>query len=95
MLLKGKTKIFLALLISCVFFFQGCMTIIRGSSQGIPVTSAPMGAKIIVDGEEIGNTPLNLRLKRKRSYVIRIEKQGYNPVEIGNSGKQRGLDDAL
>jgi hypothetical protein len=59
-----------------------CATIIRGTSQEIPVTSNPIGAKIILDGDEMGITPLNLRFKRKRNHVIQIEKQGFNPFMI-------------
>ena len=80
---KGKTQIILALFVSSVFLFQSCATIIRGTSQKIPVTSNPIGAKIIVDGLEIGYAPLELNLKRKKKVqIIRIEKQGYNPLEI-------------
>ena len=80
---QRKTQIILALIVSSVFFFQSCATIIRGTSQEIPVTSNPQGAKIIVDGEEIGYAPLILKLKRKKkSQVIRTEKPGYNPLEI-------------
>lgn len=72
----------MALFASSVFLFQSCATIGRGTSQKIPVTSNPSGAKIIVDGEEIGHAPLNLKLKRKKSHVIQVEKPGYNPIEI-------------
>ena len=83
MITQRKTQIILALIVSSVFFFQSCATIIRGTSQEIPVTSNPQGAKIIVDGEEIGYAPLILKLKRKKkSHIIRVEKQGYNPLEI-------------
>ena len=88
MIIKRKTQIILALLVTTVFLFQNCATFSRGTFQKIPVTSNPLGAKIIVDGEEMGYTPLNLKLKknlklkRKKSHVIRIEKQGYNPLEI-------------
>jgi len=67
------------------------MTIFRGASQKIPVTSNPIGAKIIVDGEEMGNAPLNLKLKRKKTHIIRIEKQGYNSLEIGITKKTSAL----
>ena len=87
MTIQRKTKSILALIVSSVFFFQNCATIIRGTSQKIPVTSNPTGAKIIVDGEEMGYAPLNLKLKRKKSHVIRIEKQGYNPLEIRTTRK--------
>ena len=82
MIIKRKTQIILALLVITVFLFQNCTTLIRGTSQKIPVTSSPSGAKITVDGEEVGYAPLNLKLKRKKSHTIRIEKQGYNPLEI-------------
>ena len=83
MIIKRKAQIILALMVTSVFFFQNCATIISGTSQKIPVTSNPSGAKIIVDGEEMGYAPLELKLKRKKkSHVIRIEKQGYNPLEI-------------
>ena len=82
MITKGNKQIFLAFFVSSVFLFQNCTTISRGTSQEIPVTSNPVGAKIIVDGKELGYTPLNLKLKRKKGHIIRIEKQGYNPLEI-------------
>ncbi|NIO49571.1 MAG: PEGA domain-containing protein [Candidatus Aminicenantes bacterium] len=51
----------MALMVTSVFLFQNCATIISGTSQKIPVTSNPSGAKIIVDGIEVGNAPLNLK----------------------------------
>lgn len=85
---RRKTQIIFALLVSNVFLFQSCATIIRGTSQKIPVTSNPIGAKIIVDGEEIGYAPLELKLKRKKKIqIIRIEKQGYNPLDVIITGK--------
>lgn len=83
MIIKRKTQIILALLVTCVFLFQGCASIISGTSQKIPVTSNPSGIKITVDGEETGQAPLVLKLKRKKKiHVNRIEKPGYNPFEI-------------
>ena len=63
---------------------------ISGASQKIPITSNPSGAKIIVDGKEMGYAPLNLKLKRKKSHIIRVEKQGYNPLEIRIKRKTSG-----
>jgi len=80
--MKSRTKPILALMVAGALLFQSCMTIFHGTSQKIPMTSHPLGAKIIVDGEEMGSTPLILNLKRKRSHDIWIEKEGYNPFEI-------------
>lgn len=55
MIVKSKTKFISVLMVISIFFFQNCATIIRGTSQNIPVTSIPIGAKIIVDGEAFRN----------------------------------------
>jgi hypothetical protein len=82
MIIQRKTQIFLALFVSSIFLLQNCATIFRGTRQKIPITSNPQGAKIIVDGEEMGYAPLNLKLKRKKNHIMRIEKEGFNPLEI-------------
>jgi hypothetical protein len=82
MIIKRKTQIILALIVSSVFLFQNCATISRGTYLKIPVTSNPLGAKIIVNGVERGYSPLELKLNRKKNHIIRLEKQGYNPLEI-------------
>jgi hypothetical protein len=51
-------------------------------TQDIPVTSNPVGARIIVDGEDAGQAPLILSLKKNGSHRIRIEKEGFNPTEL-------------
>jgi len=91
MIYQRKTQIILALFISIIFLFQSCATIIRGTSQKIPVTSNPIGAKIIVDGIEIGNTPIELKLKKNKGHLIRIEKEGYNAFEVIITRKSSSL----
>ena len=82
MIIKGKTSPILIMIVMTIFFSQYCATYMKRTFQKIPVTSNPIGAKIIVDGEEAGYTPLTLELKRKKDYVIRIEKPDYNSLEI-------------
>ena len=84
-MINKKTRYFLALFVLSGFLFQSCATIGRGTYQKIPVTSNPSGAKVIVEEEEMGYTPLNLTLKRKKGHIIRIERQGYNPVVINTT----------
>jgi hypothetical protein len=69
-------------IVLAAILLQGCATLVRGTSQKVPVTSAPAGARVLVDGKDAGLTPLLLKLKRKRPVVIRIEKEGYDPHEI-------------
>ena len=74
---------FLSMALASALLCPNCATIITRSKQTIPVTSTPVGAKVIVNGVEQGVTPLEIRLVRKqRGQVIRIESPGYNPFEI-------------
>lgn len=82
MTFKRNVKVFMVLMIASVFLFQSCATILRGTSQKIPVTSNPLGAKIIVDGKEVGSTPMNLKLRRKKIHNIQIEKEGYDSFTV-------------
>lgn len=76
-------------LIIIIVFQSGCL----GSStrlQKIPVTSNPVQARISVDGQEIGYTPLTLNLTRDRNHIIKIEKDGYEPALIRLQPGTRG-----
>ena len=72
----------LAVLVAAVFFCQNCATLITRRSKEIPVTSSPAGARITVDGESAGQTPVVLKLKKSKGHIIRVEAPGYNPLEI-------------
>lgn len=61
---------------------QGCVTMLGKKTQGITFTSRPAGASVLVDGRAEGLTPLGLKLARKTVHTIRVEKEGYRPVEI-------------
>ncbi|MBK8003916.1 MAG: PEGA domain-containing protein [Gemmatimonadetes bacterium] len=67
-----------------------CATIMQSASQEISVSSTPTGAKVLVDGTDMGKTPYVASLKRKDKHVIRIELAGYQPFEMplgrGTSG---------
>jgi hypothetical protein len=82
MIINKKSQIILAISIMCAFLCQNCATVIFGTNKKIPVTSNPLGAKVIVDGKEMGFTPLNLRLKKRNSHIIRIEENGYKALYI-------------
>jgi hypothetical protein len=65
------------------FNLQNCSQAHRPKlTQDIPVTSNPVGARIIVDGEDAGQAPLILNLKKNGSHRIRIEREGFNPTEL-------------
>ncbi len=80
-------RIQVALKMSLLFFLlasvlPGCATVVKGTTQAIPVDSDPNNADVIVDGNLKGQTPLSLELKRKRDHLITIEKTGYHSKGI-------------
>ncbi len=78
-----RTRQYKLLALFLVFFLTtGCATIIKGTTQGVPISSDPSGADILVDGMLVGTTPTDVELKRKRDHLIVIEKKNYSPKNI-------------
>lgn len=63
--------IFTALLAS------GCATFRHGPDQQVTITTEPAGAMVLSKGEYVGTTPLAVRLPRKQSHELTIEKPDY------------------
>jgi hypothetical protein len=61
---------------------QGCATLIKGSSQSIPVSSDPPTADILLDGKWVGLTPKTLSLKRDTNFLITIQKTGFEQQSV-------------
>ena len=69
---------------SCIALLalQGCASIVKGSTQAIPVASDPPAADILVDGKLVGQTPKTLDLKRNSNYLITIQKPGFEQQSV-------------
>ncbi len=78
----GRPSALVAVATACALLFQFGACAFSRKPQKVPVTSDPVGARIVVDGREVGTTPLTLSLDRSMDHTIRIERPGYNPVEI-------------
>lgn len=80
---RKNTALLLLLTLTSVLITPNCATLTRKRTQGIPVTSSPAGATVIVNGVEQGVTPIEIKLARQqKGQVIRLESPGYNPFEI-------------
>jgi hypothetical protein len=64
-----------------VFIAAGCATIIHGSRQSTAISSYPSHATVFIDNQNMGATPLMVRLKRKDNHLVKIELPGYLPYE--------------
>ena len=58
----------------------GCALIMNGFSQDILISSNPDGAAVIVNGEEIGVTPMMFTVARNNAYTVTLRKPGYHPT---------------
>ena len=47
----------------------------------ISISSAPSGARIIVNGQSYGDTPFKLSDLKPGNYAIKLEKEGFDPAE--------------
>lgn len=66
-------------LLSLAVLSSGCATLFSGTTDEVTFTSEPSGARVLVDGEELGATPLTYEVERetfRRSEVV-IQKAGY------------------
>lgn len=62
----------------------------QGTTQEIGVSSNPSNASVTVNGQNMGNTPMILDLKRKNSYMVRFELPGYETFETNLTRKTSG-----
>jgi hypothetical protein len=70
-----------ALILSLLPVGLACASIVHGSKQDIAFTSTPSDARVTVDNQLVGNTPIVAKLTRKDQHVVRIELEGYSPFE--------------
>ena len=61
----------------------GSATIFSGQNQSIAIDSEPSGAKVFVDGQLRGVTPLSVMMdKTLSSHEIRVQKEGFSDVNV-------------
>lgn len=59
----------------------GCGTVVNGIYQDLAITSNPGGAQVSVDGISSGTTPVVVPVTRKHAHVVKVEQDGYHPIE--------------
>ena len=64
-------------LLTSVFLLSSCSTIFQGSKQKITIQSLTKGAKIYVNGEDVGKDNYQTRLNRNRNHAIVFKKEGF------------------
>ena len=67
----------ITLVISLFFLVSSCATLFKGTSSKVDFDSEPQGAKIYVNGNYMGDTPIRLKLESKQTYNIEFRMEGY------------------
>lgn len=70
------------IVLSAFLLLTGCGTVMHGTTQNFGIESNPVGAVVTVDGKEMGQTPLSMKLSRKKSHMISISLAGYENFQI-------------
>jgi hypothetical protein len=77
------------IILSSIFLFSNCATIITGSKQTVKFDSTPPNAKIFINNKEIGKTPYETKLERKECSVA-IKLDGYKDFNVTLKKKTNG-----
>lgn len=67
---------YLSVCMACLLVVS-CASIFKGNSSKIDLASKPTGAKVYVNGNLMGETPLHLKLESKGNYAIEFRLEGY------------------
>lgn len=78
------------LLLLSVTLWQGCASIVSGSTQTVSFTSNPEGATIELDGRTLGKAPLSITLKKRSHQRITATLPGYKTVTLPLETRQNG-----
>lgn len=73
-------KLLIALL--SVMFLSGCASIFQPGPNDIQVNSKPQGAKVYLDNNLVGVTPMRIPLKNRDNGVIKFELSGYKTQTV-------------
>lgn len=77
-----------SLLVICTFFISSCATLISGTKQNIHFDSHPQGARVEVNGLDVGKTPCDVMVSSSlQQKVFTFKLYGYQPktVEAGRT----------
>ncbi len=83
-----KRKLISAVL--ALMLFTSCATIVSGSKQKVKFVSNPSAATIYIDEVEVGKTPFEMKLARKKEHQVLIKLDGYQPYQTTLTKKING-----
>lgn len=70
-----RSKALVMLVVS--LHFASCATLFKGTTQEVHFNSSPQKARVIVNGVDMGETPVALKLESKKTYTIEFRAEGF------------------
>jgi len=74
------------LALSLLITFNGCATIMHGTTQQIEITTDPSDATLVVDNRESYRSPAKIAMDRKDDHTVKIFREGYKRETIEIKG---------
>jgi len=71
-------------LVAFLVSVSGC-SLLAGGTQRFSVNSEPPGALVFINGNNVGSTPLETRIKRRNNAIVIIRKKGYHSATLTTS----------
>lgn len=71
-----------AVFLTLMLFTTGCGTMMYGTQHHLGIVSDPPGAIITIDGKATYSTPVTVVLEKSKNHTVRIELEGYLPLEM-------------
>lgn len=79
-IIRNIVCVTLAVMVSGI---TGCATIIHGGgTQKIGISSSPTGARVLVDNQPSGSTPVFADLDRGSEHIVTIDMDGYEKSQL-------------
>jgi hypothetical protein len=74
-----KLRIFGPVLLAglALIFSSGCAVFSKGRTQSVVVRSTPSGAAALINGIEVGKTPLRVDMPRSSAHTLEVRKAGF------------------
>jgi hypothetical protein len=63
---------------STLFLSTGCATILKGSHETVDITSDPSGARVQINGIDVGTTPVSAKVDGTENQLIQVRKEGFD-----------------